>query len=55
MLHNLPAGNWEAGERFLRERGIDALFSDVASDFDAPLPEDFLLNPLPTRKRNLKK
>jgi prevent-host-death family protein len=37
----------EAGQRFLRERGVDTLFSYVAEDFDDPLPEDFLLRPLP--------
>ncbi len=39
--------NWEAGEKFLRERGITKLFSYVAPDFDDPLPEDFLITPLP--------
>jgi prevent-host-death family protein len=43
--------NWEAGERFLRERGITDPFPYVAPDFDDPLPEDFLLKPLPKRKR----
>lgn len=47
--------NWEAGERFLRERGIETLFGDVSPDFDAPLPEDFLLKPLPKGKRVLRK
>jgi prevent-host-death family protein len=39
--------DWEAGERFLRERGVERLVSYVAPDFDDPLPEDFLLKPLP--------
>lgn len=39
--------DWEAGARFLRERGVDSFFSYVADDFDDPLPEDFLLKPLP--------
>lgn len=46
--------NWEAGERFLRERGIADPFPYIAPDFDDPLPEDFLLKPLPrprTRRR----
>jgi prevent-host-death family protein len=47
--------NWEAGERFLRERGIDNLFSYVAPDFDEPLPDDFLLKPLPPGRRKLQK
>jgi prevent-host-death family protein len=47
--------DWEAGERFLKARGIDKLFSYVAPDFDDPLPEDFLLKPLPEpKKRKLK-
>jgi prevent-host-death family protein len=47
--------DWEAGKRFLRERGISDPFPYVAPDFDEPLPEDFLLRPLPEVKRNLKK
>jgi prevent-host-death family protein len=39
--------NWEAGERYLRERGIKRLVGWVAPDFDDPLPEDFLITPLP--------
>lgn len=37
----------EAGEKFLRERGIDRLFGKIPEDFDDPLPEDFLITPLP--------
>lgn len=36
-----------AGEAFLRSRGIDNPVPFIAEDFDAPLPEDFLLRPLP--------
>jgi prevent-host-death family protein len=39
--------DWEAGARFLRERGIADPFPYMAPDFDDPLPEDFLLKPLP--------
>ena len=39
--------DWEAGERFLREHGATEFFSYVAPDFDDPLPEDFLITPLP--------
>ena len=39
--------NAEAAKRFLDERGIKDPFPYVAEDFDAPLPEDFLLRPLP--------
>ena len=38
--------NFEAGHAFLREKGIANPFPFVADDFDAPLPEDFLLRPL---------
>ncbi len=37
----------EAGRRYLRSLGGDSFFSYVAPDFDDPLPEDFLLQPLP--------
>jgi prevent-host-death family protein len=37
----------EAGEQYLRERGVKEIFPYVADDFDRPLPEDFLLRPLP--------
>jgi prevent-host-death family protein len=39
----------EAGREFLKSRGITKVFSYVAEDFDEPLPEDFLLRPLPER------
>ena len=39
--------NYEAGRRWLDERGIKEIFTYVAPDFDDPLPEDFLLRPLP--------
>jgi prevent-host-death family protein len=39
--------NLEAGREFKRKHGIDKFFSYVAEDFDDPLPEDFLLRPLP--------
>ena len=37
----------EAGRRYLRERGIEKAIEWIADDFDDPLPEDFLLRPLP--------
>jgi prevent-host-death family protein len=46
--------NWEAGERFLRELGISDPFPYVAPDFDDPLPEDFLLKPLPKARPHRK-
>ena len=39
--------DFEAGKRFLESRGIKDPFPYVAEDFDDPLPEDFLLRPLP--------
>lgn len=39
--------DWEAGERFLAQRGITDPFPYIAPDFDDPLPEDFLLRPFP--------
>ena len=37
----------EAIAGFKRKYGIDEIFSYVADDFDAPLPEDIVLKPLP--------
>jgi prevent-host-death family protein len=37
----------QAGDDFLRQHGVTQLFSYIAEDFDEPLPEDFLLRPLP--------
>jgi len=40
--------NLAALDAFKTERGLDSLSTYVAHDFDAPLPDDFLLRPLPT-------
>ena len=45
--HRAKALRLEAGEEFLKKRGVKEIFPFVAEDFDAPLPEDFLLKPLP--------
>jgi prevent-host-death family protein len=37
----------EALAQYKREHGIDAFFGPIPEDFDAPLPEDILLRPLP--------
>jgi prevent-host-death family protein len=37
----------EAGREYLRQRGVTQLVKYIADDFDDPLPEDFLLRPLP--------
>ena len=39
--------NWEAGEAYLKSLGVDKLVEWVSPDFDDPLPEDFLITPLP--------
>lgn len=39
--------NWEALEAYKREHGIDRFVEKIPEDFDDPLPEDFLLRPLP--------
>lgn len=39
----------EAGQAWLKARGIDKPFPYIADDFDDPLPEDFLLRPLPDK------
>ncbi len=45
--HRGKALNLQAGEKFLNQRSVKEIFPYVADDFDAPLPEDFLLKPLP--------
>jgi prevent-host-death family protein len=35
-------------EEFKQERGITTIAPFIADDFDNPLPEDFLLRPLPS-------
>ena len=48
VLHQKKGGtNWEAGEAYLKSLGVDKLVEWVAPDFDDPLPEDFLITPLP--------
>jgi prevent-host-death family protein len=37
----------EAGAAYLRSKGIEPVTSWIAPDFDEPLPEDFLITPLP--------
>jgi prevent-host-death family protein len=39
--------NWDAGEAFLKKHGTDRIASWISPDFDDPLPEDFLITPLP--------
>jgi prevent-host-death family protein len=39
--------NLEAITAYKKKHGIESFFGTVADDFDDPLPEDFLLRPLP--------
>ncbi|MDQ0321257.1 antitoxin (DNA-binding transcriptional repressor) of toxin-antitoxin stability system [Pararhizobium capsulatum DSM 1112] len=39
--------NWEGLRAFKRENGITQIFGEIPADFDNPLPEDFLITPLP--------
>lgn len=39
--------DFEALDRWKKERGIDRVFTYVAPDFDDPLDEDFLIRPTP--------
>lgn len=39
--------DWDAGEAFLKRHGVKRIASWISPDFDDPLPEDFLITPLP--------
>ena len=39
-----------AGDAYLRSKGIKKPLPLIAVDFDTPLPEDFLLHPLPSTR-----
>ena len=39
--------DYEAGRRYLTSIGVKNPVPFISDDFDAPLPEDFLLRPLP--------
>lgn len=46
--HKKPGGlDFDALRRFKEERGISHIVGEISDDFDDPLPEDFLLRPLP--------
>lgn len=49
VVHEQKKGglNMEAMRDYKRQHGIGRLVAYVPEDFDAPLPEDFLLRPLP--------
>lgn len=39
--------NWEGLAAFKKKQGITNFFGEIPADFDDPLPEDFLITPLP--------
>ena len=39
--------NFAALEAWKRAHGVDKIVGEIPEDFDAPLPEDFLIRPLP--------
>jgi prevent-host-death family protein len=39
--------DFEALRRWKEERGIPQIVAEIAPDFDDPLPEDFLIRPMP--------
>lgn len=46
--HKAPGGiSWEGIRAYKQAHGIDTFFGSIPDDFDDPLPEDFLLRPLP--------
>jgi prevent-host-death family protein len=47
--HRKRGVDFEAGRAYLASEGITDPFPYVSDDFDDPLPEDFLLQPLPEK------
>jgi len=47
---NKGGSDLEAGRRWMEARGYSPEDTWIAADFDDPLPEDFLLRPLPEAK-----
>jgi prevent-host-death family protein len=49
LVPHRPKGgfNFAVIDEYKRKYGVDRLVKFVADDFDEPLPEDFLLRPLP--------
>lgn len=45
--HKKGGIDWEAMQAHLRSIGVENAVPYIADDFDDPLPEDFLLRPLP--------
>ena len=48
ILHKRKSGlDLEALRRWKEERGIPKIVAEISADFDDPLPDDFLIRPLP--------
>ncbi|HEX9903929.1 MAG TPA: type II toxin-antitoxin system prevent-host-death family antitoxin [Propylenella sp.] len=49
LVPHKPRGgiNFDAIAEFKKKHGVDSIFGHISEDFDDPLPEDFLLRPLP--------
>lgn len=48
ILHKRKGGlDFEALRKWKEERGIPRIVAEISADFDDPLPEDFLIRPLP--------
>lgn len=45
--HKKGGIDWEAMQAHLRSIGVENAVPYIADDFDDPLPDDFLLRPLP--------
>jgi len=46
--HQANRSDWDSvTEEFKRKHGVEEIVTYVADDFDDPLPEDFLITPLP--------
>ena len=41
--------NWQALVDYKKEHGIERIVDFIPADFDDPLPEDFLIKPLPDK------
>jgi prevent-host-death family protein len=39
--------DWEGLRRYKEEHGLPQIVAEIPDDFDDPLPEDFLIRPLP--------
>lgn len=42
--------DWEGFRKYKEDNGIKDIITYVSDDFDDPLPEDFLITPLPADK-----